>query len=225
MRTNSALLILNLFVQALTKWKAEKPTTPSGGPSRCVNSLDLISHNEAEDLGTDPFRPDIVISCVPVLVVLSSQRLLTITWCNFCAAFQDSAEWYENEAQCGRAILDFCKASGTPREEIYYTTKLKENRGFAHAKASAKKSLDKCDLGYIDLYLIHSPIGGPQRRAENWKALIEAKKEGLVRSIGVSNYGLRHLQEMVDSGLELPAVNQVRLLPPSSPTEFGEGRR
>ena len=47
MRTNSALLILNLFVQALTKWKAEKPTTPAGGPSRCVNSLDLISHNEA----------------------------------------------------------------------------------------------------------------------------------------------------------------------------------
>ncbi|KAI0714274.1 Aldo/keto reductase [Cerioporus squamosus] len=132
----------------------------------------------------------------------------------------DSAEWYENEAECGRAILDFCKATGTPREEIFYTTKLKENKGFAHAKASAKKSLDACGLGYIDLYLIHSPIGGPQSRAENWKALIEAKKEGLVRSIGVSTYGLKHLQEMVDSGLELPVVNQIDLHPFMTRTEI-----
>ncbi|RDX57355.1 Aldo/keto reductase [Lentinus brumalis] len=132
----------------------------------------------------------------------------------------DSAEWYENEAECGRAILDFCKATGIPREEIFFTTKLKENKGFAHAKASVKRSLDACGLGYIDLYLIHSPIGGPQSRAENWKALIEAKKEGLVRSIGVSTYGLKHLQEMVHSGLELPVVNQIDLHPFMTRTEI-----
>ena len=56
---------------------------------------------------------------------------------------------------------------------------------------------------------MHSPIGGPQKRAESWKAILEAKKEGVVRSAGVSNFGVRHLQEMVSAKVELPVVNQV----------------
>ncbi|KAI8980146.1 Aldo/keto reductase [Trametes punicea] len=125
----------------------------------------------------------------------------------------DSAEWYYNEAECGRAIKDFCAATGTPREEIFFTTKLKNNHGYDAAKASVRKSLKACGLNYIDLYLIHSPIGGRQKRAESWKAAMDAKAEGLVRSIGVSNYGVRHLQEMVDAGVELPTVNQIDLHP------------
>ncbi|KAI0661683.1 Aldo/keto reductase [Cubamyces menziesii] len=125
----------------------------------------------------------------------------------------DSAEWYYNEAECGRAIKDFCAATGTPRQDVFFTTKLMSNNGYAAAKASLRKSLKACGLGYIDLYLIHSPIGGPQKRADSWKAAVEAKAEGLVRSIGVSNYGVRHLQEMVDAGVELPAINQIDLHP------------
>ncbi|KAI0749322.1 Aldo/keto reductase [Daedaleopsis nitida] len=132
----------------------------------------------------------------------------------------DSAEWYENERECGQAILDFCKETGTPRATIFYTTKLKENKGYAHAKAALEKSLDVCGLGYIDLYLIHSPIGGAESRAANWKALKEAKAEGLVRSIGVSTYGLKHLQEMVAAGGELSVINQIDLHPFMTRTEI-----
>ncbi|KAI0368608.1 Aldo/keto reductase [Pilatotrama ljubarskyi] len=125
----------------------------------------------------------------------------------------DSAEWYYNEKECGRAIKDFCAATGTPREAIFFTTKLMHNNGYAAAKAAVRKSLKECDLGYIDLYLIHGPIGGPQKRAVSWKAAVEAKAEGIVRSIGVSNYGIKHLQEMVDAGVELPVLNQIDLHP------------
>ncbi|KAI0787754.1 Aldo/keto reductase [Fomes fomentarius] len=132
----------------------------------------------------------------------------------------DTAEWYENERECGRAILDFCKETGIPREAIFYTTKLKENKGYDHVRKAARKSLQESGLGYIDLYLVHSPIGGPQRRAESWRAVVDAKKEGFIRSIGVSTFGLRHLQEVVNSGLELPVINQIDLHPFMTRTEI-----
>ena len=109
----------------------------------------------------------------------------------------------------GRAILDWCKETGTPRENVFYTTKLKYNNGYANAKAAMKRSLAECGLGYIDLYLLHGPIGGPEMRLQSWKAAIDAKKEGLFRSIGVSCFSIRHLKELIDAGLEVPAVNQV----------------
>lgn len=125
----------------------------------------------------------------------------------------DSAEWYANERQCGRAILDFCKEAGVPRSEVFYTTKLRSNSGYAAARKAIQKSLDACGLGHIDLFLLHSPLGGPEMRRESWRAALDAKAEGKVRSIGVSNYGVRHIQELVDSGVELPAINQVDLHP------------
>lgn len=124
---------------------------------------------------------------------------------------QDSAEWYYNERECGRAILDFCNATGTPRSSVFFTTKLRSNAGYAASKAAIARSLETCLLGYIDLYLVHSPIGGPEKRAESWKAVLEAKEEGKVRSVGVSNYGVRHLQELLGRNVELPAINQVCL--------------
>lgn len=72
-----------------------------------------------------------------------------------------------------------------------------------------KKSLEDCGLGYIDLYLLHGPIGGPAMRLESWKAAIDSKKDGLFRSIGVSCFSVRHLSELLDAGLEVPTVNQV----------------
>ncbi|GBE88582.1 Aldo/keto reductase [Sparassis latifolia] len=134
----------------------------------------------------------------------------------------DSAEWYANERQCGRAIQDFCKETGVSRSDVYYTTKLRSNSGYAAAKAAIQKSLDTCGLGYIDLFLLHSPIGGPEMRRESWRAALDAKAEGNVRSIGVSNYGVRHLQEMIRSGVELPAINQVDLHPFMTRTDIVE---
>ncbi|PVF98321.1 Aldo/keto reductase [Serendipita vermifera] len=123
----------------------------------------------------------------------------------------DTAAWYENEAECGKAILDFCKRTSTPRSDIFYTTKLRSNRGSAATVQAIEASLEKCGLGYIDLYLIHSPIGGSLRRSESWKEMVKAQEEGKLKSIGVSNYGVPHIQQMVDSGLPLPVVNQVDL--------------
>lgn len=95
---------------------------------------------------------------------------------------------------------------------MFYTTKLQSNNGYEASKRAIQKSLKECGLGYIDLYLIHSPLGGPKPRADSWKAACEAKADGIIHSIGVSNYGVKHLQEMVTSGFELPAVNQVEHL-------------
>lgn len=97
-----------------------------------------------------------------------------------------------------------------PRTDVFYTTKLRSNSGLSSTRKAIQASLDACQLGYIDLYLIHGPVGGPRARKESWQAIIEAKQEGKLRSIGVSTYGVRHLQEIVDSGAEMPAVLQVR---------------
>jgi aryl-alcohol dehydrogenase-like predicted oxidoreductase len=84
-----------------------------------------------------------------------------------------------------------------------------QNNGFEASRLAIRTSLKECGLDYIDLYLVHGPLGGPQMRRESWEACIEAQKEGSVRSIGVSNFGLGHLNEMLGYGLPLPSVNQV----------------
>lgn len=120
---------------------------------------------------------------------------------------------YENEAQVGRALTDYCAASGATREDIYITSKLMHNRSYEDTLKDLKASLKRAGLEYFDLYLLHSPIGGPAIRKELWRALVDAKKAGLARSIGVSNFGAKHIQEMVDAGVELPVVNQIDLHP------------
>ncbi|KAG7089970.1 hypothetical protein E1B28_011595 [Marasmius oreades] len=125
----------------------------------------------------------------------------------------DSAEWYENERQCGRAILDFCKQANVTRSDIFYTTKLKYNNGYDAVKQSIEKSLELCGLGYIDLYLIHGPIGGPKARLDSWRAICDYHKLGKLKSIGISTYGVRHMEELIESGLPLPVVHQIDLHP------------
>jgi hypothetical protein len=123
---------------------------------------------------------------------------------------KDSAEWYANERECGRAILDFCVESGVSRKDIFYTTKLKQNAGFDATINAIDRSLELCGLEYIDLYLIHGPPGGPDARRQAWEACVAAQKAGKVKSVGISNFGMRHMQELIDSGQPLPAVHQVR---------------
>ncbi|KAJ7895114.1 Aldo/keto reductase [Mycena leptocephala] len=125
----------------------------------------------------------------------------------------DSATWYENEKECGQAILDFCKATGTPRSAIFYTTKLMINTNYEDTLKAIQYSLDACGLGYIDLYLIHGPLGGSDARKECWRAICDAQKEGKLKSIGVSCFGIRHLQEILAMGLAVPAINQIDLHP------------
>ncbi|GLB40219.1 putative reductase [Lyophyllum shimeji] len=125
----------------------------------------------------------------------------------------DSAEWYENEKECGQAIRDFCAAHDVPRADIFYITKLKLNNGYDHAREAIRRSLDACGLGYIDLYLIHGPIGGKQARQDSWRAIVDAQKEGLVKSIGISTFGIKHIEDILELDIGVPAVHQIDIHP------------
>ncbi|KAH7041600.1 aldo-keto reductase-like protein [Microdochium trichocladiopsis] len=115
----------------------------------------------------------------------------------------DSAAAYKNEAACGEAI----RKSGVPRGDIFYTTKIPpgKNMGYEAAKAQIDTSLKEAGFDYLDLVLFHAPYGGSAVRKQVWKALVEAVEEGKVRSIGVSNYGVHHLDELEQHIKELEA--------------------
>ncbi|KAK6334296.1 hypothetical protein TWF730_003510 [Orbilia blumenaviensis] len=135
----------------------------------------------------------------------------------------DSAEWYENEAVCGRAINEYLTATSTPRSSIFFTTKLRNNVSYSATRTAIKRSLKECNLGYIDLYLIHAPYGGPMIREEIYRAVLDAVKEGEVMGWGVSNYGIRHLQEILEKFPEHPPlVNQIELNPFNTQSEIVE---
>ena len=125
----------------------------------------------------------------------------------------DSAQMYHNEKQVGAAIATFLQNNpSVTRQDIFYTTKLASNDGYQRSLKSLETSLQVCGLEYIDLILIHSPYGGPKARTESWEALLEAQRRGWTKKIGVSNYGVKHLQEMLEQGYT-PAINQVDLHP------------
>ncbi|KAI8368199.1 aldo/keto reductase [Radiomyces spectabilis] len=122
----------------------------------------------------------------------------------------DTANIYGNEKSVGDAI----KKSGIPREELFVTTKLWDNmQGYDNAIKALESSLSKLGLDYVDLYLIHSPNPGKEKRLATWKAMEKLQRDGKIRSIGVSNYGVHHIQELPDNGYSLPAVNQIEITP------------
>ncbi|KAK9354533.1 NADP-dependent oxidoreductase domain-containing protein [Lipomyces doorenjongii] len=126
----------------------------------------------------------------------------------------DSATLYENEREVGVAIKKWIHDTGSKREDVFFTTKVWDtDHGYNNTKKAINWSLRQCDLGYIDLYLVHSPYPGRQLRKETWKAMEEAVQEGKVRSIGVSNYGIKHLNEMDSYATVKPAVNQLEVHP------------
>jgi len=120
----------------------------------------------------------------------------------------DTAEMYGNEKDVGNAVID----SGLNRDEVFVTTKLWDSGlGYDHALKAFDVSLQKMNLDYVDLYLIHWPEKGSQLKI--WRALERIKKEGRSRSIGVSNFAPRHLKELLVEGSEHPVVNQIELSP------------
>ena len=123
----------------------------------------------------------------------------------------DTAALYENEADVGAAV----RASGIPREEVFVTTKLwYTDHGLERSQAAARASLERLGLAYVDLYLIHSPrANSPEDRAASWRGLEKLQRDGLCRAIGVSNYAVRHLEELAAQSEVVPAVNQVEFHP------------
>jgi len=120
----------------------------------------------------------------------------------------DTAKFYGNEADVGVAVRE----SGVPRDEVFLTTKLWNNdHGFDAALKAFEASRKRLGFPTVDLYLIHWPV--PEERKETWRAMERILKEGSVRAIGVSNYTIPHLEELLASSGVVPAVNQVELSP------------
>jgi methylglyoxal/glyoxal reductase len=124
----------------------------------------------------------------------------------------DTARIYGNEAEVGAAVRGWCERHGTDRRDVFVTTKLwNDDHGYDRAIEAFEASVERLGLGHVDLYLLHWPV--PKLRAESWRALETLLEEGRCRAIGVSNFTVRHLDELLQSARIAPAVNQVELHP------------
>ncbi len=120
----------------------------------------------------------------------------------------DTARIYGNERGVGEAIKD----SGIRREDVFLTTKLwNSNQGYAQAHKAFEASLKRLGMEYVDLYLLHWPVTG--KRLDSWRALEEIYASGQAKAIGVSNFTVAHLEELLQQANIVPAVNQVEFHP------------
>lgn len=123
----------------------------------------------------------------------------------------DTASFYGNEAALGRAL----NKSGIPRDELYITTKVwndAQKQGPAAVRKSFEESLAALDCGYLDLFLVHWPV--PGHHVETYKEMEKLQRQGIVRSIGLSNYSEADYNELADAGITvMPTVNQIEVSP------------
>ncbi|MFI5794892.1 aldo/keto reductase [Streptomyces sp. NPDC051677] len=122
----------------------------------------------------------------------------------------DTATNYRNESGVGRGVA----RGGVAREEIVVTTKLPgRHHGYEETLASFEESRQRLGLEYVDLYLIHWPLPRVDKFVDSWRAMIKLREEGLVRSIGVSNFTAEHIERLEKETGVLPSVNQIELHP------------
>lgn len=122
----------------------------------------------------------------------------------------DTAVNYDNEPEVGEAL----RRSGLPREDVLITSKIPgRHHGYDDAIASTQASLERLGIDYLDLHLIHWPNPSVGKYAEAWRALVDLRERGLVRSIGVSNFAPAHLDRIIAETGVTPAVNQIELHP------------
>lgn len=120
----------------------------------------------------------------------------------------DTAQLYGNEEDVGRAL----RKSGVSRDDVFITTKVwNSDQGYESTLQACNKSLKKLGLSYLDLYLIHWPV--PEVSEETWKAMVTLLREQKTRAIGVSNYDIDDLSQLMQSSDVLPAVDQVEIHP------------
>jgi 2,5-diketo-D-gluconate reductase A len=122
----------------------------------------------------------------------------------------DTAAAYRNEAGVGQGLRD----SGVKREDVFITTKCwNSQQGYEEAKRALRRSLERLEMDYVDLYLIHWPAPSQDKYVDTWRALIEMHEQGLTRSIGVSNFNQPHLERVIAETGVTPAVDQIELHP------------
>ncbi len=139
----------------------------------------------------------------------------------------DTAEGYQNESGVGAGIKQALESEGLARSDLFVTTKLwpgnpawgQPAKTTESTVASLDESLERLGLDYVDLYLIHAPFERDQRLAQ-WRGLVELKRRGKARAIGVSNFGSRHIEELKAAGLPMPVANQIELHPWSQKPEL-----
>ena len=147
--------------------------------------------------GTYPLEGDAAVTAI-VSAVEAGYRLL------------DTAVNYGNEREVGEAV----RRCGVPRDELFVTSKLPgRHHGYDDAVRSTRDSLAALGLEQLDLHLIHWPNPSVGKYVEAWRALVDLQQDGLVRSIGVSNFSEEHLHRIIDETGVTPAVNQVELHP------------
>jgi 2,5-diketo-D-gluconate reductase A len=147
--------------------------------------------------GTYPLKEDEAVSTI-VSAIETGYRLL------------DTAVNYGNEQEVGVAV----RACGLPREELLVASKIPgRHHAYDDAIASVHGSLERLGLDYLDLHLVHWPNPRIDKYAEAWRALVDLREQGLVRSIGVSNFTAAHLDRVIAESGVTPAVNQIELHP------------
>lgn len=122
----------------------------------------------------------------------------------------DTAQQYGNEAAVGRGL----RQSGVPRDQLFVTTKLAgAEHGYDSTLRACEASLERLGLDYLDLFLIHWPLPRIDKYVESWRAFVRLREQGLVRSIGVSNFSTAHVERITAATSVAPVVNQVELHP------------
>lgn len=148
-------------------------------------------------LGVYKVNQDIAVQLVGTALELGYRRI-------------DTAALYDNEQEVGAAI----RKSGIDREEIYVTTKIWNNRqGYHESKEAIEESLERLNIGYLDMLMIHWPAPKQNKFVETWRAFEEMLESGKVRGIGLANFNIHHLETMLASATVVPAINQVELNP------------
>jgi len=148
-------------------------------------------------LGVYKVNQDIAVQLVGTAIDLGYRRI-------------DTAALYDNEQEVGAAI----RRSSVPREEIFVTTKVWNNRqGYHEAKEATQESLDRLNIGYVDMLMIHWPAPKQNKFVETWRAFEELLDTGKVRGIGVANFNPHHLEALMEHASVIPAINQIELNP------------
>lgn len=148
-------------------------------------------------LGVYKVNQDIAVQLVGTALNLGYRRV-------------DTAALYDNEQEVGAAI----RRSGIDRQEIYVTTKVWNNRqGYHEAKEATQESLDRLNIDYVDMLMIHWPAPKQNKFVETWRAFEELLETGKVRGIGVANFNIHHLEQLLEHANIVPAINQVELNP------------
>lgn len=131
----------------------------------------------------------------------------------------DTAAIYGNEEGVGQGIRQGLKEAGIKREDLFVTSKVwNADLGYESTRKAFELSLKKLGLEYLDLYLIHWPVAGKYKEA--WRALEQLYKEGRIKAIGVSNFQIHHLQDLMQDAEIKPMVNQVEFHPRLTQTEL-----